>query len=119
MPKIKPETIPEFREQFSKRLARWTAVFWFVYMTWLSVIFILEPATALYNVYMGLIATIVMIVNVWAYTRNSVYEKSVIAMIEKTKLELSLKANGGNPESKSSNSEQEQEESEEEGDSNG
>ena len=89
----------EFREQFSKRLARWTAVFWFLYMTWLSVIFILEPTTALYNVYMGLIATIVMIVNVWAYTRNSIFQKAVMAMLDRTKLELSLNAHGGNPSS--------------------
>ena len=79
------------RKQFSKRLARWTSIFWFFYMTWLSVIFIISPSAAVYSVYMGIIVTTVMILNVWAYTRNSIYEKSVLAMLDKTKLELSLK----------------------------
>lgn len=79
------------KKQFSKRLARWTAVFWFLYMTWLSVILILEPQTALYTVYMAIIVTVVMIVNVWAYTQNSIYEKAAFAMLDKTRIELSLK----------------------------
>lgn len=60
-------------------------------MTWLSVILFISPTAALYSVYMGIIVTAVMILNVWAYTRNSIYEKSVFAMLDKTKLELSLK----------------------------
>lgn len=80
------------RKQFSKRLARWTAIFWFFYMTWLSCIMFIQPASALYTVYMGIIATAVMILNVWAYTRNSIYEKGVFAMLDKTKMELSLRA---------------------------
>ena len=32
------------RKQFSKKLAKWTAVFWFVFMAWLSVLFLLVPA---------------------------------------------------------------------------
>ena len=93
------------RKQFSKRLARWTAIFWFLYMTWLSVIMLLEPRTANFSVYMGIICTVVMIVSVVSYTHNSVMEKMALAMIDRTKLELSLK-----PESN---------ESEEEGDENG
>lgn len=77
-------------KQFSKLLARWTAVFWFVYMTWLSVILVIEPVAAIYSVYMATIVTVVMVVNVWAYTRNSVYEKSVFAMLDKTRIELSM-----------------------------
>lgn len=79
------------KHQFSKRLARWTAVFWFFYMTWLSVILILQPQAALYTVYMGIMVTLVMLLNVWAYTKNSVYEKSVFAMLDKAKLDISLK----------------------------
>lgn len=78
------------KKQFSKKLARWTAVFWFAYMTWLSVILLLQPAAALYTVYMGIIATAVMILNVWAYTRNSIYEKGVFAMLDKARIEMSL-----------------------------
>lgn len=77
-------------KQFSKKLARWTSVFWFVYMTWLSVLMLLSPSAALYCVYMGLISTAVMILNVWAYTKNSIYEKGALALLDKTKLELSI-----------------------------
>jgi hypothetical protein len=78
------------RTQFSKRLARWTAWFWFLYMTWLSVVMILQPKAALYTVYMGVMVTVVMMLNVWAYTKNSVYEKSMLAMLDKTKMEISI-----------------------------
>ena len=78
------------RKQFSKKLARWTSIFWFVYMAWLSALLVMQPTAALYAVYLALIATVVMIVNVWAYTRNSVYEKSLLAVLDKTRLELTL-----------------------------
>ena len=81
-------------KQFSKRLATWTAVFWFAYMVWLSIILIIQPSTAQYVIYMGLISTTVMILNVGAYTRNSIYEKGLLAMLDKTKLELSLGRTG-------------------------
>ena len=90
IPKIDP------KKQFSKKLARWTAVFWFVFMAWLSVLFFLVPASALYCVYMGIIVTVVMIVNVWAYTHNSVYEKACFAMLNKAKIEIGLQS-AGNP----------------------
>lgn len=80
------------QKQFSKKLARWTAVFWFFYMSWLSVLMMLEPAVAVYTVYMAIIVTVVMIVNVWAYTKNSVYEKACFAMLDKAKIEIGLKA---------------------------
>ena len=95
------------KKQFSKKLARWTSVFWFIFMTWLTVLFLLVPEAALYCVYMGLIATAVMILNVWAYTRNSIYEKGVFAMLNRAKLEIGLK-NG-----EISNSAQEDEDNEE------
>ena len=63
-------------------------------MTWLSIIFILAPATAIYTVYMGIIVTVVMIINVWAYTRNSIYEKACFAMLDKAKIEIGLTNNG-------------------------
>ena len=84
------------KKQFSKKLARWTSVFWFLFMTWLTVLFLLVPEAALYCVYMGLIATAVMILNVWAYTRNSIYEKGVFAMLNKAKIEIGLKSGNTN-----------------------
>lgn len=78
------------KKQFSKKLARWTSFYWFLFMTWLSVLILLVPEAALYCVYMGIIATAVMILNVWAYTRNSIYEKGVFAMLDKAKIELNM-----------------------------
>lgn len=95
------------KKQFSKKLARWTSVFWFFFMTWLTVLFLLVPEAAIYCVYMGIIVTAVMILNVWAYTRNSIYEKGVFAMLDKARIEIGLK-NG-----KISNSAQEDENDEE------
>lgn len=82
------------RKQFSKRLARWTALFWFFYMTWLSVIVFLQPDAALYCVYMGINVTVVMLLNVWMYMNKSVAEQAIHAMIDKTKLELNLSSRG-------------------------
>lgn len=79
------------KKQFSKTLARWTSVFWFLFMGWLSVLMLLQPATALYCVYMSIVVTAVMILNVWAYTRNSIYEKGVFAMLDKARIEIGLK----------------------------
>ena len=85
------------KKQFSKRLARWTAVFWFVYMTWISVIMLLQPETALYVFYMSIVISVVMIVNVIAYTSNSVQEKILFAMLNKTSMEINIggKRKGG------------------------
>ena len=87
------------KKQFSKRLARWTSVFLFFYMTWLSVIVLLEPSAALYCVYMAIIVSVIMMTNVIAYTRNSIAEKLAFAMLNKAKIEIGLKS-AGNPSSR-------------------
>ena len=78
------------KKQFSKRLARWTAIFWFVYMLILLAVMYFQPSVALYCFYMGLISTVVMIVNEIAYTRNSIMEKLAYTLLDKTRLELKL-----------------------------
>lgn len=80
------------KKQFSKRLARWTAFFWFLFMTWLSVLLMLVPAAAEYTVYMAIICTVVMMVNVIAYTRNSIMEKMAFTVLDKAKIEMNLAA---------------------------
>lgn len=102
------------RKQFSKRLARWTAVFWYFYMIWLSVIVYLRPEAALYCVYMGILVTLVMLLNVWAYTNNSIYEKGVFAMLDKAKIDLKLSSLSKATISNSSKSEDEDDDSSEE-----
>lgn len=78
------------RKQFSKWLARWTAVYWFIFLTWLSAIMLIQPQSAIYAVYMAIIATVVMVLNVVSYTKNSTTEKLALAMLDKTKIQLSL-----------------------------
>jgi len=99
------------KKQFSKRLAKWTAFFWFFYMIWLSVVMWLEPQAAQYGFYMGLLTTIVMVVNVFTYTHNSVAEKMAFALLDKTKLEISL----GNSGKRSGTNSAEEEEGDEDG----
>lgn len=100
------------RQQFSKKLARWTASFWFIYMIWLSIILLLRPEAALYSVYMGIIATVVMLVNVYAYTRNSIIEKLIFGTLDKTRIELTL---GGNRKQQKQEDDSETEGDEEDG----
>lgn len=82
------------KKQFSKRLARWTAVFWFVYMTWISVIMLLQPDTAQFVFYMSIVVSVVMIVNVASYTTNSIQEKILFAMLNKTQMEINIGGKG-------------------------
>ena len=82
------------RQQFSKKLACWTAWFWFLYMLWLSVVMVIQPGVAMYSFYMSIVVSVVMMLNVAAYTRNSIYEKAMLAALDKTKIELSMKKTG-------------------------
>ena len=106
------------KKQFSKRLARWTAVFWFVYMSWLSVIVLLEPTAALYCVYMSIIVSVIMLVNVIAYTRNSIAEKLAFTLLNKAKIEIGLKS-AGNPSARKEDDRNEETVTDEEEDSEG
>lgn len=73
------------REQFSKKLATWTARFWFLHMVITAAMCIVEPSVSDAAVYMAICSSIVMLINVWAYTHNSVYEKAILAAMEKAK----------------------------------
>ena len=78
------------KKQFSKRLARWTAVFWFIYLTWLSILMMLEPSVAQYSFYMSIVVSVVMMLSVVMYTINSVTEKRIFGMLNKAQIELQL-----------------------------
>ena len=82
------------RKQFSKRLARYGAVFWGLYLLIIAVLIYFQPETAIACVYLVLSVTANKMLDTWAYTKNSTYEKGLLAMLEKTKMELSLKAGG-------------------------
>lgn len=82
------------RKQFSKRLARYGAVFWGLYLLIIAVLMYFQPETSMACVYLVLIVTVNKMIDTWAYTKNSTYEKGLLAMLEKTKMELSLKGIG-------------------------
>lgn len=82
---------PDPKEQFSKWLARSGAIYWIAFHTLLMCLMYLRPEVANACVYLSIIVSIVMVIHVWAYTRNSIYEKGLLAMLDKTKMELTMK----------------------------
>lgn len=89
------------RKQFSKRLARYGAVVWGLFLLAVMILLYFQPETALACVYLVLIVTANKALDTWAYTKNSTYEKGLMAMKDITKMELSLKGTATNPGSKS------------------
>jgi hypothetical protein len=78
------------KQQFSKRLARSGAIYWIFFHTALLFVMCFRPEIAISCVYMAIIVSVVMIFHVWAYTKNSTYEKGLRAILDKTRLELDL-----------------------------
>ncbi len=80
------------QKQFSKWLARWSAIFYFVYLIMMGVVLVIQPVAADAALYLGITASVVMIVNVWAYTHNSIYEKAFRAGVKEIgKMRISWK----------------------------
>lgn len=78
------------KNQFSKKLAGRTEWFWFCYMVLMAALLAFQPTIGIISVYLSLIVTVVMIISVAAYTKNSITEKVLLTALEKTKLELSI-----------------------------
>lgn len=78
------------KKQFSKKLAKWTAFYWFFFMTALLVLVYFVPDAALYILYLSIVVSVVMILNVVSYTRNSIVEKLAFAALDKAKIELNI-----------------------------
>ena len=83
------------RKQFSKWLARYGAIFWGIYMLVIALLIWSQPEAAMACVWLALIVTANKMIDTWAYTRNSIYEKSLLAMLEKTRMELRLDGRNG------------------------
>lgn len=79
---------PDPKKQFSKRLAWWTAVFWFAYLTWLSILMKLEPSVGQFVFYISIVVSVVMMINVISYSINSITEKRIFGMLDKAQIEL-------------------------------
>ena len=78
------------RKQFSKRLARYGAIVWGIFLLAIVATLNLQPETAVACVYLTLIVTGNKMMDTWAYTKNSTYEKGLRNLLERTKLELTL-----------------------------
>ena len=78
------------RKQFSKWLARTGAIYWNLFMSAILGVLCYRPETAEACVWLALIVSVVMIFHVVAYTRNSIAEKLMLAMIDRTRLEMKL-----------------------------
>ena len=70
---------PDPKNQFSKKLAKWSAWFWFIYMVLILAVLAFQPVTAEAIIWLAGITSFVMIVNIWAYTDNSIYDKALAA----------------------------------------
>ena len=73
---------PDPKDQFSKKLAKWSAWFWFIYMVLLLGTLAYQPLTATAIIWLAGITSFVMIVNIWAYTDNSIYDKAIAAGVK-------------------------------------
>ena len=70
------------QDQFSKKLARWSAWFWFGYMVLGLAAVVVQPLAGEPGVYLAGFSTAVMILNIGAYTRNSIYDKAIAAGVK-------------------------------------
>ena len=73
---------PDPKDQFSKKLAKWSAWFWFIYMVLLLATLAYQPLTATAIIWLAGITSFVMICNIWAYTDNSIYDKAIAAGVK-------------------------------------
>ena len=67
------------KDQFSKKLAKWSAWFWFAYMTMILAAIVIQPLSADAAIYLAAFTSAVMVLNIGAYTRNSIYDKAIAA----------------------------------------
>ena len=70
------------KDQFSKKLARWSSWFWFAYMMLALGAIVIQPLAGEPGVYLAGFSTAVMILNIGAYTRNSIYDKAIAAGVK-------------------------------------
>ena len=78
------------RKQFSKWLAKSGAIYWFIYNTLLLILICIRPEAAMPCVYLAIVSSIVMIIHVIEYTRNSIGEKALLTLANRTDIDISL-----------------------------
>ena len=83
------------KKQFSKRLARFGAVVWGIYVFAVLALIAYRPEAAMACVWLTLIVTANKALDTVSYTKNSTTEKIILGALERTKLELGLKFGAG------------------------
>ena len=105
------------KKQFSKWLARYGAWVWGVYIFAIIALMAYRPEVAMACVYLTLIVTINKALDGLQYTDNSKTEKVLLAALDKTQMELSLKGIATTPKpAKETGADEETEAEPEEGD---
>lgn len=103
------------RKQFSKRLARYGAIVWGLFLFLVIILMFSQPEVAMSCVWLVLIVTVNKMVDTLAYTDNSKTEKFLLSALDRAKLELNLKGVASNSFTQNETDEEESSE-EEEGD---
>jgi len=78
------------RHQFSKRLARYGAIVWGIYSFAVLALVAYRPEVAMMAVYLTIIMTLNKAWDTYNYNSNSKLEKILLAILDKTKMEISL-----------------------------
>lgn len=78
------------RHQFSKRLARYGAVVWGIYSFAVLALVAYRPEAAMAAVYLTTIMTLNKAWDTYNYNSNSKLEKILLAILDKTKMEINL-----------------------------
>ena len=80
------------RHQFSKWLARSSALFLVFYLTALLVLIYFRPEAAIPCIYLAIIVAVIRVSDAGFYTKNSLTEKMLLTLLDKAKIDLSLKS---------------------------
>lgn len=78
------------KKQFSKWLARYGAIVWCIYVFAVLAVVAYRPEAAMPCVWLTLIMTANKALDTLSYTQNSTTEKMMLAMLDKTSMELKL-----------------------------
>lgn len=105
------------KKQFSKWLAKYGAYIWGAYIFSIIALMAYQPETAMACVWLTLIVTINKALDGLQYTDNSKTEKILLAALDKTQMELTLK--GGSSIKSKEETNNEEDSVSEEGESNG
>ena len=107
------------KKQFSKWLAKYGAYIWGAYIFAIIALMAYQPETAMACVWLTLIVTINKALDGLQYTDNSKTEKILLAALDKTQMELTLKGGSSIKSKEETNNEENDLSEDTEGEDNG